>query len=185
MTSGVENDSAESTPGSLSKIPAQKQSFWILSLVFLATIALAARLLTLISRYAANVFFMDQWDFNDATLFQPHSLWEMFRWQHGPHRQGLGAVISFLIEPHFHWNSRCESFLAGAMVILAALCALWLKQRLFGALTVFDVCIPVIFLSTSVRNAVHHRKCRSRPATGPADCSVLPRVDRHKSSAAL
>lgn len=33
------------------------------------------------------------------------------------------------------------------MVILAALCALWLKQRLFGALTVFDVCIPVIFLS--------------------------------------
>jgi hypothetical protein len=60
MTSGVENDSAETTPGSLSKIPAQKQSFWVLPLVFIATIALAVRLLTLISHYAANVFFMDQ-----------------------------------------------------------------------------------------------------------------------------
>ena len=109
--------------------------------------ALSARLLMLISRYSVNVFFMDQWEFNEATLFQHHSLWEMFRWQHGPHRQGLGAVVAFLVEPHFHWNSRAESFLVGVIVILAAACALWLKCRLFGPLTIFDVCIPLILLT--------------------------------------
>jgi hypothetical protein len=115
--------------------------------VLAAFVALSARLLMLISRYSVNIFFMDQWEFNEATLFQHHSLWEMFRWQHGPHRQGLGAIAAFLIEPYFHWNSRAESFLVGAIVILAAACALWLKSRLFGRLTIFDVCIPLILLT--------------------------------------
>lgn len=115
--------------------------------MFAAFAALSARLVVLISQYAVNVFFMDQWDINEATLFQKHSLWEMFRWQNGPHRQGLGAVLSFLIDPLFQWNSRTESFLVGAIVILAASCALWLKHRLFGGFTLFDVCIPLILLT--------------------------------------
>lgn len=109
--------------------------------------ALALRFWALISRYAVNVFFMDQWDFHDAMLFQQHSLWEMFRWQHGPHRMGLGALLAYLVEPHFAWSSRADSFLAGILIIAAAACALELKRRLFGPLTVFDVCIPLIFLT--------------------------------------
>src|SRR5215470_20099814 len=123
------------------------RSQWQLVAILAAFAALSARLFTLISHYAVNVFFMDQWDFNEATLFEKHSLWEMFRWQNGPHRQGLGAVLSFLIEPLFHWNSRTESFLVGAIVILAAGCALWLKHRLFGNFTFFDVCIPLVLLT--------------------------------------
>jgi hypothetical protein len=115
--------------------------------VFAAFAALSARLLMLISHYAVNVFFMDQWEFNEATLFQKHSLWEMFRWQHGPHRQGLGAVLAFLVEPLFHWNSRTESFLVGGIVIVATASALWLKRRLFGPLSIYDVCIPLILLT--------------------------------------
>src|SRR5215470_7716019 len=87
-------------------------------LVIAVFTALSARLLILISQYAVNVFFMDQWEFNEATLFQKHTFWEMFRWQHGPHRQGLGALLSYLIEPHFQWNSRTYSFLAGGFIIL-------------------------------------------------------------------
>src|ERR671925_2294797 len=60
----------------------------------------AARMFRLISKYAVNIFFSDQWDFNDATLFQKHTIWQMFAWQHGPHRQGLGALFSKLVEPH-------------------------------------------------------------------------------------
>jgi len=120
---------------------------WELIAVFAAYVALSTRLVILISEYAVNVFFMDQWDFNEVTLFQKHSLWEMFRWQNGPHRQGLGAVLSFLIDPLFRWNSRTESFLVGAIVILAAGCALWLKRRIFGDFTFFDVCIPLILLT--------------------------------------
>ena len=48
---------------------------------------LATRMFFLISQYAVNIFYSDQWEFNDATLFQKHSLWQMFSWQHGPHRQ--------------------------------------------------------------------------------------------------
>jgi hypothetical protein len=139
----------EYTPTNGSNAPSANRPSWPQTLMVLAVFAaLATRLLALISQYAVNVFFMDQWDFNKATLFEPHSLWQMFRWQHGPHRQGLGAVLAYLIEPHFGWNSRSESFLVGGIVILAAACALWLKKRLFGSLTLFDVGIPLILLNT-------------------------------------
>jgi len=42
--------------------------------------------LPLISSYAVNIFYSDEWEFNDAALFQKHSLWQMFAWQHGLHR---------------------------------------------------------------------------------------------------
>jgi hypothetical protein len=119
------------------------QGFVVLAIVF----ALAGRLFLLISRYAVNIFFMDQWDFNEATLFQKHSLWEMFRWQHGPHRQGLGAIVAYWVEPFFGWSAGTESFLIGGVVLLATVCALWLKRRLFGPLSIFDACIPLILLS--------------------------------------
>ena len=60
---------------------------------------------------------------------------------------GLGALLAYLVEPHFAWNSRADSFLAGILIITAAACALELKRRLFGPLTIFDVCIPLIFLT--------------------------------------
>jgi len=116
-------------------------------IVFVFVVVLAARLYRLTYRYAVNIFFWDQWVFHEADLFQKHSLWEMFRWQFGPHRLGLGPLISTLIEPRFHWNARVASFLACTIVILATCCALWLKQRLFGNLTVFDAVIPITYLS--------------------------------------
>jgi hypothetical protein len=108
---------------------------------------LARRLFRLISRYSVNIFFSDQWAFNNATVFQKHSLWEMYRWQHGPHRQGLGALISYFIEPHFQWNSRTESFLIGGLIVIAGACALWLKLRIFHRLDFFDICIPLIIFT--------------------------------------
>lgn len=101
----------------------------------------------LVNRYSVNIFFWDQWDFNDATLFEKHSPWQMFTWQHGPHRQGLGAIVSWLLEPMFHWNSRAEAFIACAIFVLAALLALYVKKRLYGPITYADAAIPLIFLT--------------------------------------
>jgi hypothetical protein len=109
-------------------------------------LVLGYRLFDLISDYAVNIFFSDQWDFDDATLFQKHSLWQMFTWQHGPHRQGAGALLGWLVEPLFHWNSRTESFFVGAIVVVAALSALFLKRRLFGDIWYSDVIILLLFL---------------------------------------
>src|SRR4051794_13272682 len=94
-------------------------------LVAIVFVIYAVRLFRLISRYAVNIFFADQWDFNNATLFERHSLWQIFRWQHGPHRQGAGALFERLVDPLFGWNSRTESFVVGGLIVAAAIFALW------------------------------------------------------------
>jgi len=115
--------------------------------VFLVLAALAFRLFRLADRYAVNVFFHDQWDIHDATLFEQRSLWQIFRWQHGPHRQGLGGLFALLVEPWLSWNSHTEAFVAVSLVVMAAFCALYLKYRLFGSLSWTDAAIPIIILS--------------------------------------
>src|SRR5438874_6211956 len=115
--------------------------------VAVAFVLFAARLFHLISKYAVNIFFSDQWEFNDATLFQKHTIWQMFAWQHGQHRQGLSALFSKLVEPHLGWNSRTESFIAGGIIVAAATCALWLRRRLGGALSFSDLVIPAVFFT--------------------------------------
>lgn len=104
----------------------------------------AVRMFRLISRYSVNIFFSDQWDFKDATLFDERSLWQMFDAQHGPHRLGVGALFERMVDPLFGWNSRTESFIVGGVIVVAAICGLWLKKRLYGHLSIFDVVIPAI-----------------------------------------
>lgn len=119
------------------------QPFFVLGVCLL----LAVRLFLQVSRNAVNIFFSDQWAFEDATLFQKHTLWEIFRWRHGAHRLGVGGLLSHFLEPHFQWNSRDEAFLATAIVAIAALCAVYLKTRLWGPICLFDLVIPAIFLT--------------------------------------
>jgi hypothetical protein len=116
-------------------------------LVAAAMVLLSGRLFRLISRYAVNLFFSDQWGFNRATVFEKHSLWQMFRWQWGPHRQGAGALVAYFLEPYFYWNSRTESFLIGGLIVVCAGCALWLKVRLFRSVELSDICIPLILFT--------------------------------------
>src|SRR5439155_331113 len=92
--------------------------------VAVAFVLFAARLFHLISKYAVNIFFSDQWEFNDATLFQKHTIWQMFAWQHGQHRQGLSALFSKLVEPHLGWNfslacslQSCSSWTTGLTLL--------------------------------------------------------------------
>ena len=108
---------------------------------------LAYRFFRLISQWSVNIFYNDQWDINDATLFEKHTLWEIFRWQYGPQRHGVGGVAMKLLEPSIHWNSRYEAFGIGATILLAAILALHLKIRFFGRMDYSDVIIPAFFLT--------------------------------------
>lgn len=140
----TEHITADSGPGSVFRVAAHRaESLFVLVAFFV----LARRLFGLISQYAVNVFFGDQWDFNEATLFQRHSLWRMFDWQFGPHRQGAGALFQRLVEPSIHWNSRTESFIVGGLLVFATASALWLKTHLFGSLSYTDAIIPLVFLN--------------------------------------
>ena len=110
---------------------------------------LGIRLFTFISDYAVNVLYYDQWDFL-GLLFKDHpSLGQLFLYQHGPHREGLGLIVDRFLYPLTNWNTRAESFLIGACVFAASLLALLLKYRLFGRLSYGDVAIPLIFLTTT------------------------------------
>jgi hypothetical protein len=121
--------------------------FQPLVLVLAADAVLAFRLFLTIRTEAVNIFYWDQWDFNDPILFHPQSLWQAFRHQHGPHRQGLGAFVGLLVGRLSRWNTRSDAFAIAMIVIIASLCALWLKKRLFGFLAYSDVIIPMLFFT--------------------------------------
>lgn len=96
--------------------------------------------------YSINVLYWDQWDFYDA-LFGNCNLWELFSWQHGPQRQGLGLVITKLIAEASGWNTRYEGFAVGSIMFIALICALILKKILFNKLSWPDIAIVLIFLT--------------------------------------
>jgi hypothetical protein len=122
--------------------------------VFLAT---AFRLVLAVWRYSVNLIFWDQWDFY-TPLFNHASLWRIFTWQHGPHREGIGLVLDKFVLESTRWNSLAEAlFMVGAL-FAAAVVALRLKQKLFsGALRSFDysdVVIPCLFLTFAQMEAL-------------------------------
>jgi hypothetical protein len=121
---------------------------WLVALAILSSIVLAYRFFALINTYAVNVLFSDQWDIYDP-LFREQGLWALFSQQHGPHRQGLGAIVIAIVAELTQWNSRADAFTVGAIIIGAMLLALYLKRRLFGALTPADAIVPLIFLTTT------------------------------------
>jgi hypothetical protein len=134
------------------RLPRNPTASWMIKygptvVVAFAFVYFAKRMFRLISRFAVNIFFSDEWKFNDASLFQKHSLWQTFSWQHGWHRQGLGGLFAALVEPLFRWNGRVEAFIVGTIIVVTAICALWLKRRLYGQFSVFDALIPALFFT--------------------------------------
>jgi hypothetical protein len=122
---------------------------WLVALAILcSSIAMAYRFFGLINTYAINLLFSDQWDFYNP-LFREQGLWDLFNFQHGPHRQGLGGIVITIVAGLTRWNSRADAFTVGAIIACAMLVAFYLKRRLFGTLTLADAIIPLIFLTTT------------------------------------
>jgi hypothetical protein len=124
-----------------------RPDFRPLTLVMVTYAVLAFRLFQTINAKSVNIFTWDQWDFNDPILFHPQTLWRSFLYQHGPHRQGLGALVGKMIGDLSHWNTRSEAFAIGVIVVIASLCALWLKTRYCGPVRYTDVVIPLMFFT--------------------------------------
>lgn len=127
------------------KVTPNNQCFQIF-LLCAASFFLLARLLLFTWKHAVNILFWDQWDFY-TPLFQRDSLWQIFRWQHGPHRQGIGFVLDSILAGFTHWNSRSEAFFIVGVMAVAMLLALYLKKQLFGGFQFTDVIIPFLFLT--------------------------------------
>jgi len=95
---------------------------------------------------AVNILFWDQWDFY-TPFFDDRNLWEIFSWQHGPHRQGIGFVLSKVVADLTQWNTRAEALVVASTLFCAMLIALFMKRHLFGRFHFADCIIPLIFLT--------------------------------------
>ncbi|WP_417915458.1 hypothetical protein [Candidatus Electronema sp. JM] len=124
----------------------KKQQFLINSSAVAVLIFIILRWFFLIDKYSVNMLFWDQWDFMGG-LFEEKGPWELFSWQHGPHRQGVGFFLTKIVADLSGWNTRVECFMIGTVICLAAVVALLLKRRLTGSVTALDVAIPLLYLS--------------------------------------
>jgi hypothetical protein len=118
---------------------------WILGFAF---VLLTLRLAVFVNRYAVNILFWDQWDFLQG-LFDGADAWTLFRWQHGPQRQGIGNLIHAALYSATGWNGRADAAASAAFLVLAAAAGLWLVKRVCGSLRPWDVVVPLIFLTNS------------------------------------
>jgi hypothetical protein len=123
------------------------QSFFPLLVVTFAIIALSFRFFLIVWKYSANVFLWDQWDFLTPFFRGNPGILELFTWQHGPHREGIGLLLDKLLYPATRWNARVDSFTVGACIFVAMIMALLLKRRLFGRFSYSDIAIPLLFLN--------------------------------------
>ncbi len=119
---------------------------WLQGAVLVIAYALLSiRLFRFVDRYAATLFFWDQWDFLTG-FFLGWSPWEIFLWQQGHVRNGLGVLPMQWSLWISSWDGFALARSVGWILLLAALLALVLKRRLFRRLSLSDLVIPVLFL---------------------------------------
>ena len=108
--------------------------------------ALAWRQDRFVARYAVNLMYWDQWDFY-FPLFHHQGWWDIFVRQHGPHREGVGLMVTRVLARLGGWNSRWDAFGVSDLIIGAAALALRLAWRcgIRGGLAV--AAIPLIFFN--------------------------------------
>jgi len=118
---------------------------WMLTCAAFA--ALAWRQIGFVNRYAVNVLFFDQWGFY-YPLFHGQGWWETFDRRHGPHREGVGLVLTRILADLSGWNSRWDAFAVSGVIISSALLALVL-MRLCGsrAGSAAALAVPVLFFN--------------------------------------
>ena len=122
------------------------REIWITATLGLAFLWLAARFLAFVHLRAVNIFFGDQWGYL-TPVFDHQSWWQMFRWQWGPHRQGLGLLLDWAVLSATRWDSRAESYLVAGILLAAAIAAVLLKRRLIGRLDWSDIAILFMFVN--------------------------------------
>ena len=116
--------------------------------VLIALAVSVVRVFLFTQQFAVNMMFWDQWSIYSA-FFEERGLIDAFRLQQGPHRQGLGALLIFMVAHLTGWDSRADSYLVAAVLVAATIAALVLKYRLAGRFTWADVCIPLLFLNVN------------------------------------
>ncbi len=121
--------------------------------ILLSVLMIAGTFLSLLSvlylltdYYAVNVLYWDQWDIA-GPIFRAEGWLAEFRYQHGPHRLGLGGLFTHAVYALTAWNVKSESFATLGVVALATVLALVLYFRLTRVSSPYAAIIPASMLS--------------------------------------
>jgi len=92
-------------------------------------LALAWRQHRFVDRHAVNLMYWDQWDFYQP-LFHHEGPLAVFTRQQGPHREGLGLLVTQVLAEASGWNSRWDAFGVSFCIMASAALALLLLAAL-------------------------------------------------------
>jgi hypothetical protein len=108
---------------------------------------LAWRELRFVNIHAVNMMYGDQWDIYQP-MFLGQGWWETFDLQHGPHRQGIGLVLTRILAGLSGWDSRWDAFATSLIMIGAAALGIRLAFR-FGIQRrpMLLAALPLLFLN--------------------------------------
>jgi len=90
--------------------------------------------------------FWDQWDFYKAH-FDNYPLVKFFTLQHGPHRQGIGFVLTKYLDEFSGWNTRVISFTIGLIIFSSAFVYLLTKKQFCKKVYPHDAIIFIAVLT--------------------------------------
>lgn len=127
----------------LNQIRRDKYSLYI---IILFSILLSVRLLKFIDATAVNLLFSDHWTYLKP-MFENGNAWDRFTYQHGPHRQGLGFVISGWLMQASNWDTRVDSYFIGIVLCVTNALLLYLLKKYRGKIILNDLICPILVLS--------------------------------------
>lgn len=112
--------------------------------VMLFSLGWMARLGRFVWTHSVDCLYMDAWDYT-TPIFQGKGLLAIFRWQHGPHREGIGLLFEWMALSLTRWNTKIVDLTMVGLVFLALLVAFAIRYRLAGRLTWWDLLLPLLF----------------------------------------
>jgi hypothetical protein len=115
-------------------------------IVLFVSVLLSVRLLFFITEHSVNLLFSDHWTYLRA-MFEGGGAWDRFMYQHGPHRQGIGFLISGFLLELSNWNVNVDSYFIGLLLCFSNVLFLSVIKRLRGYFELWDVVFPILILS--------------------------------------
>ncbi|MFT3870403.1 MAG: hypothetical protein QM715_18295 [Nibricoccus sp.] len=128
---------------SIFSMPGKLFSWIVVAVVF---IGLAWRQHAFVDRYAVNVMYWDQWGIY-GPMFEERGWWAGFDFQHGPHRQGAGFLVTRVLAEASDWNSRWDAFGVSWVLIAAAGAGLILAWRCGARNAAALAMVPLLYLN--------------------------------------
>ncbi len=124
------------------------QRSWRLVFLISISVLLVGRLWYYVGSFTSQLPYMDQWDVYRG-YFDHYNWWQLFRIQHGSHRQGLGALLTAFLFDQSQMNLLWETRAMVLILALNSLLALNLSRLFFKGLSWWDFIIPVMILNLS------------------------------------